>query len=466
MAEPNAPTPPSPGHEHGHGHAHDHGHDHGHAHDHAQGHDHAHGGGDLFAHPHFHAEPEKPGFEKELDPANRSLSEALRVSFAILKVVMILLVLAFLFGRWVEVKEGEAAVRLRFGAVQGEAGQRVLEPGWHFALPEGIDRIVKVPTTEQRVSIDKAFWFEVPPGEETKELDQLRLPHREGLTPGKDGSLVTADKNIVHGQWLVSYRIDKRQAETFVQHTGTLKAAENLVRNASERGIVAVTARTTADAFIGANIDLPGIRAAIQDALDRVDAGVTVTGVLLKARTAPLETRADFSAVSSAESERAQKIADARQEESRVLSEAAGGSYKEFMALIEDFRSARARGDEKAVALADKRIQEAFDNARRDQGQVYQVIQDAYQYRTRVVEEVRAEAETFKRLLPQYLENPRIFRERLMQDARQTLFAGDVETFYLPPDTKELYLELNRNPEIRRAREAERYKLEQARPKD
>lgn len=462
MAEPNSPSS-SAGHGHSHGHAHGHDHAHSHGQSKAEGHDHAHGGGDLFEHPHFHAEAEKPGFEKELDPANRSLSEALRVSFGILKVVMILLVLAFLFGRWVEVKEGEAAVRLRFGAVQGEAGQRVLEPGWHFALPEGIDHIEKVPTTEQRVSLDKAFWFEVKAGDETKELDQLHAPHA-GLSPEKDGSLVTADKNIVHGQWLVSYRIDKRQAETFVQHTGTLKNAEAIVRNAAERGIVLVTARTTADAFVSANIDLPGIKFAIQDALDRVDAGLTVTDVLLKTRTAPLDTRADFSAVSSAESERAKKIAEARQEESRVLSEAAGGSYKDFLALVESYRDARVRNDEKEITLADKRIQEAFDNARRDQGQVYLVIQDAYQYRTRVVEEVRAEAETFKRLLPQYLENPRIFRERLMQDAQQTLFAGDVEKFYLPPDTKDLYLEINRDPEIRRAKDTERFKLEQAKP--
>ncbi|MBI3828384.1 MAG: hypothetical protein HY291_02640 [Planctomycetes bacterium] len=457
MAEPNPSSPPPAGHEHDHGHGH--AHEHGHGNDHG----HAHGVGDLFDHPHVDAAPEKPGFEKELDPANRSLAEALRVSFGILKVVMVLLVLAFLFGRWVEVKEGEAAIRLRFGAVQGEAGERVLGPGWHFALPEGIDRIVKLPTTEQRISLDKEFWFEVKPGDEAKELDKLAAP-KGGLAPGRDGSLITSDKNIVHGQWLVSYRIDKHQAEVFAQNTGTLNAAEKLVRNAAERAIVHVVARTTADEFLGGGIDLPGIRIETQDALDLLDAGLTVTGVEVKAKTPPLGTRADFKAVSSAESERATKITNARTEEGRILSDTAGASYKDLLALIDAYREARVSGKTQAIEAADKRISEYLDHTKEGQGQILRTISEAASYRRSVVEAVHAEAETFKRLLPQYLENPRIFREKMIQDAQQELFSGDAEKFYLPPDAKELYLDLGRDPAIRKEQESKGYKLEPKTP--
>lgn len=454
MAEPNEAPPAPKGHDHGHGHGHDHAHG---------AHGHAHAPDDLFAHPHSHAEPEKPGFEQELDPANRALNDALRVSFAVLKVVMVVLVLAFLFGRWVEVKEGEAAIRLRFGAVQGEAGHRVLEPGWHFALPEGVDRIVKLPTTEQRISLDKEFWFEVKPGDETKDLAQLK-PAAGGLVPGKDGSLLTADKNIVHGQWLVAYRIDKRQAEVFARNTGTLENAEQLVRNAAERAIVQVLARTSADAFVGASIDLPGIRTAIQETLGRLEAGMTVTDVLLKNRTPPLAVRGDFSAVSSAESERGRKLADARTAESKLLIDTAGPRYGVLLETLDHLRDVRAGGDPSAIEAAERRVQEQL-SSEHAQGRVYAIIQEAEQYRTRIVENVRAEADTFKRLLPQYLENPRIFREKLLQDALQEVFGGDVEKFYLPPDTKELYLELNRDPQIRREKERERYKLAPQPPK-
>jgi hypothetical protein len=186
--------------------------------------------------------------------------------------------------------------------------------------------------------------------------------------------------------------------------------------------------------------------------------------VEVKAKTPPLVARADFSAVSSAESERAQKITAARTEEGRILSDAAGTSYRDMLAVIDAYRDARSSGNAQAVAAADKRVNEYLDRAQEGQGQVFRTISEAIRYRTRVVESVRTEAETFRRLLPLFLENPRIFREKMIQDAQQELFSGDIEKFYLPADAKELYLELNRDPEVRKDRERERYKLEQKAP--
>ena len=71
----------------------------------------------------------------ELDAAGKSLSEALRMSFIILKVIMIVLIVAFLASGFETVGSNEQALVLRFGKIRGLGEQRLLGPGPHWILP-------------------------------------------------------------------------------------------------------------------------------------------------------------------------------------------------------------------------------------------------------------------------------------------------------------------------------------------
>jgi len=95
--------------------------------------------------------PGKPA-DDGLDAAGRSLSEALRISFIILKVIMIVLVVAFLASGFETVGPDEQALVLRFGKIQGVGEDRLLGPGLHWILPYPIDEIVKIPV-ETKVNI-------------------------------------------------------------------------------------------------------------------------------------------------------------------------------------------------------------------------------------------------------------------------------------------------------------------------
>ena len=88
--------------------------------------------------------PERP-LADELDAAGKSLSEALRLSFIILKVIMIVLVIAFLASGFKTVGSDEQALVLRFGKIRGIGEERLLGPGPHWILPYPIDEIVKIP---------------------------------------------------------------------------------------------------------------------------------------------------------------------------------------------------------------------------------------------------------------------------------------------------------------------------------
>ena len=66
---------------------------------------------------------------QEMDTAMQSLSEALRISFFVLKFVMVVFVLIFFLSGCFEVKPHQEAIILRFGRIVGEGEARRLQPG-------------------------------------------------------------------------------------------------------------------------------------------------------------------------------------------------------------------------------------------------------------------------------------------------------------------------------------------------
>ena len=106
-------------------HHHPHDHDHDHAHDH-----------------HGHRNPEFA--EEPLDAANQSLADALRSSFSILKGIMILLIVLYLFSNVRRVDSHEQALMLRLGSLQ----PRTLGPGLAWGLPYPIDEIITLPSNK------------------------------------------------------------------------------------------------------------------------------------------------------------------------------------------------------------------------------------------------------------------------------------------------------------------------------
>ena len=142
-----------------------------------------------------------------LDPAQQSLSEALRVSFGILKIVMVVLLIAYAFSGTFSVGSNEVALRLRFGNYVGSPGQRVLERGTYLAAPFPIEQIVKVDTRPSTLLLEDEFWFETTKNDSGLTRSQLQFQKAGPLHPLRDGSLITGDSNIVHAKWALTWRI-------------------------------------------------------------------------------------------------------------------------------------------------------------------------------------------------------------------------------------------------------------------
>lgn len=390
-----------------------------------------------------------------LDPAQQSLAEALRVSFAILKLAMVGLLVAYAFSGTFSVGSNEVAVRLRFGDYVGDPGNRVLERGTYLAAPFPFEQVVKVDTRPTTLVLDKEFWFETTKDDSGLTRSQMQGRKAQPLHPLRDGSLLTGDMSIVHAKWTITWRVSDPVA--YLTNVGSPAVAEALVRLVSQQGIVQAFAQLTADDVLRGIVNRELAVGLMQRRLDDMRTGLVVDQLALDKVSAPMLVAGSFDAVTSAESDRAGRIVAAQQERARILGETAGEASGPILELISTYEQAVERGDQAAAGDVEAAIDAALGDLRIGGaaigGDVARAINGAKTYRTQVVEQVGAEAQAFRELLPQYTQNPRLVLAKLWEDARETILTGDVETFYTVPG--QLELQLNRDPELQKERQKE-----------
>src|SRR6476620_8291378 len=100
-----------------------------------------------------------PGVIEEA--GSRALSEALRSSFVIVKVLMVGLVVLFFFSGIFTLPSGERAIILRFGKPVGVGAQQLLGRGLHWSFPSPIDEVVRIPISEVQSVRSTAGWYQV-----------------------------------------------------------------------------------------------------------------------------------------------------------------------------------------------------------------------------------------------------------------------------------------------------------------
>lgn len=390
-----------------------------------------------------------------LDPAQQSLAEALRVSFTILKIAMVVLLIAYAFSGTFSVGSNEVALRLRFGDYVGDPGHRVLERGTYLAAPFPIEQVVKVDTRPVTLSLDKEFWFETTERESGMNRAQLQGQRALPLHPLRDGSLITGDSSIVHAKWTITWRIDDPVA--YLTNVGSRDIAEKLVRLVAQQGIVQSVAQLAADDMLRGIINRERTVGLMQRRLDDMQTGVSIDQLALDKVSVPMRVAGSFDDVTSAESDRAGRIVAAQQERAKVLGETAGEASGPILERVLEYEQAIERGERDLARLAQDALDAALTDLRVGHvaigGDVARAINAAKTYRTQIVEQIASEAQAFGQLLPQYERNPRLVLAKLWEDARESILTGDVETFYTVPG--QLELQLNRDPELQKARQKE-----------
>ncbi len=386
------------------------------------------------------------------DPAERALAEALRLSFGILKIVMVILLIAYAASGLFTVGSNEVALRLRFGSYVGTSEDRVLERGTYFAAPFPIEQVITIDTRPQTLTLDREFWYAAGAGEEAKTKAELRRSGGRPLDPVRDGSLLTGDMNIVHARWSVTYRV--KDPVAYLTNVGDTALARELVRCTVQQAIVHTMARLPADDVLKGTVDRSVASGIAQRRLDEMATGLAIDTLALDEVSAPVMVMNSVDAVTTAETDRSRRIVAAEQDRAKILGETAGEASASLLELIDALDPAREDGREDDAIAIDEQIDRALDALRVDDiligGDVARKINAAKTHRSRVVERVRGAREEFEQLLPEYEQHPRLVMSRLWAECREKIFTGKVETFYTAPG--QLDLQLNRDPAVQKER--------------
>src|SRR5262245_30772255 len=242
---------------------------------------------------------EPPTHEPELpdDAGTQALSEALRSSFVIVKVLMVGLVILFICSGVFTVPSQKRAIILRFGKPVGTGEKMLLEPGLHWSWPYPIDEKIFIPLGQQTVRSTIGWYATTLGGEPVN-------PGAPSLNPAAEGYTITADANIIHVSAMLNYRITDplKYALSFV-------TASNAVQNALRSALVYVSCRTTVDdaLFRGRYRCQEDIQSRVHELVEQQGLGVTLVSSTVDV-VPPLGVKQKFEDVNSASATRGQIV--------------------------------------------------------------------------------------------------------------------------------------------------------------
>lgn len=265
--------------------------------------------------------------------------------------LVVLLLLAGLYTSFHTVEpEGRSLVK-RFGKVVA-----IRDPGLHFKLPFGIDRVHFVPTERQ---LTEEFGFRTVSTDGRTQYEK-RPEHRE------ESLMLTGDLKVIDVEWVVQYRV--ADADKYLHR---VRDPEKSIRDISEAVMRRIVGNELgSDVLTEKRVQVSQqARNEIEAILESFDAGVVVRRVELQDVTPPERVKPAFNEVNQAEQERERLINEAEKRRSQVMPRA--------------------------------------------EGEALQTVAEAEAYATERINRSRGEAERFSLILAEYSHAPEVTRRRL-----------------------------------------------------
>ncbi|MBK9470696.1 MAG: FtsH protease activity modulator HflK [bacterium] len=256
--------------------------------------------------------------------------------------LVVVVALAVMLSGFYTVDPEEAGLVLRFGKYD-----RVTEPGLHFKMPLGIERVRKVPIQRQ---LKEEFGFRTVRADIQTEYSTKSFV--------EESSMLTGDLNAALVEWVVQYRIVDPYKFLF-----EVRNVQETFRDMSEAVMRRVVGDRTVNEVltIGRAEVAAQVQVELQEMCNQYQTGISVDQVVLQDINPPDPVKPSFNAVNEAQQEREKLINQAQSEYNREIPKASGEAQQtiqeaEGYALN---RVNRAEGD----AAAFNAIYEAYRKA-------------------------------------------------------------------------------------------------------
>ncbi len=366
--------------------------------------------------------------DDKLDLGFQYLSNALRLSFIALKLIMIALVVLFLASGFRTIEPDEEAIVLRLGKIRGVGEERLLGPGLHWVLPYPIDEIVKIPV-EKKVNLAiNSFWY-FQTGQEIVSGTKRQVPPSEPLNPVRDGYCITrsekqsadiagvdgSDYNIVHSKWQLTYQIFEPESffkNVYVEDVKPgqdyfdviTKSINPLLKAVFDDAVVTAMVHYSIDEALSSQDRIPNhVKRLMQQKLEQqIESGIKVVQVRLIEMKPPRQVDRAFQDFVAASQKKEGDISKARTYAGNTLNEAAGPVARELFAALHD------------ETISEQKKELLWSQA---SGDAQTKIARARAYATKIIEDAEADAEYLKKILPEYRKWPELVIQKIHRDA-------------------------------------------------
>jgi membrane protease subunit HflK len=330
------------------------------------------------------------------DVGSQALAEALRSSFFIVKIIMVVLVLLFLGSGFFKVDPQYKAIVLRLGKPVGEGEKALLGPGLHWAFPRPIDQVEFIPFTSLQTADSSVGWYQTP---DERARGVAPNPGGRSLNPATASYALTADSNIIHVVATARYRITDPVAFHFDFANGPV-----VITNDLNNALLFAASQMPIDDILTRNRTAfkERVQDRVRDLIDSEHLGVTVDQVDVDA-SPPLYLAPKFNELDQA------------------------------MVKRDNVRN-------KAQSYANTTLAAA-------EGEAATRVYAADAIRKRTVDMVAAQANTFQKLRGQYEQNPAFFERIRQMTLLETIYTNAQDKITMPPNSRELRLNLSREPQ-------------------
>lgn len=314
-------------------------------------------------------------------PKQTIVLEAFASSLRSFRWVALALFAVYLLSATTVVQPGEVALVLRFGRLQGATREeQIRRPGLLFAMPQPIDRVIRVPIKEEGEVLIRDLWKSLTDGG----------PAIDAIDPLKEGYCLTGDQNVLQARLVAKYRIDDPVAFAL-----TIEDPKGLVHDT----VMAATTENIAGWRVNDALRLRDdrtqknlatlVQETAQSKLDKVGCGLVLSALEFKEIHPPRHLKAEFEKAQSARVEK-----DTRKREA------------------EGFASSKIP---QAEAERNRLVKEALANA------------------SSLKARATAEVSVFQSLYNEYRRDPTPTQERIHREALQQIMSQIGKRFLLPP---------------------------------
>ena len=404
---------------------------------------------------------------EQMDPAQQQLAKALRSSFRLLSILMILVLILFAVSEVTSIGPNEIGIVYRFEKIQDE----VVEEGVAYAWPFMIGRIEKVDISQKDIEIND-FWVFEKPGDRTKRLIE-RSVSDDGLRPGYDGALLTGDQSLYHVRLRCEYQIQS-MSESPVEgvHPAILYKLNvtnppEMIRSAVCSAAIRAAGHRSADDLYGNRESFAlEVEKHAQKRLNTMRSGMKIVKVSVTEGTWPLQALGDFEQADAVRRRNKTVIDNARAQATGILQQAAGRTYTALVGdpidgkdqepadkedkkpwdLIGQYAKARGDGgdnDESEAILAkiNKALSDTKDAARK-------LIVEANTESSEFIKATERRAGRFTELLPKYKENPEFMLAAEWAKVLEKIFASPtVEIVLVAAGKQKVVIQTKQDPD-------------------